>query len=99
MPRCISTCGSPAVEASVSIPGSRDFVAGLGQLLVLFLTTRDGVDDRITTLTAGGDDYLTEPFSLAELVLRRMRDARARAAKSGCARCTPPHHRVTGTRS
>jgi DNA-binding response OmpR family regulator len=36
-------------------------VAGLGQLLVLFLTTRDGVDDRITTLTAGGDDFRTSP--------------------------------------
>jgi CheY-like chemotaxis protein len=34
------------------------------------LTTRDGVDDQVTTLTADGDDYLTEPFRLEELVLR-----------------------------
>jgi DNA-binding response OmpR family regulator len=74
-------------------------MAGLGQLPVLFLTNRDDLDDRVTTLTAGGDDYLTELFSLEELVLRRMTDVRARAAKSGCARCTPAHHRVTGTRS
>jgi two-component system OmpR family response regulator len=41
-----------------------------GQLPVLFLTARDGVDDRIAGLTAGGDDYVTKPFSLEELVLR-----------------------------
>jgi two-component system OmpR family response regulator len=40
------------------------------ELPVLFLTARDGVDDRIAGLTAGGDDYVTKPFSLEELVLR-----------------------------
>jgi two-component system OmpR family response regulator len=39
-------------------------------LPVLFLTARDAVDDRIAGLTAGGDDYVTKPFSLEELVLR-----------------------------
>ena len=33
---------------------------------VLFLSTLDGVDDRVTGLNAGGDDYLTKPFALAE---------------------------------
>ncbi|GAA1391475.1 response regulator transcription factor [Pseudonocardia kongjuensis] len=37
---------------------------------VLFLTARDAVEDRITGLTAGGDDYVTKPFSLEELVAR-----------------------------
>jgi two-component system OmpR family response regulator len=37
---------------------------------VLFLTARDAVEDRIAGLTAGGDDYVTKPFSLEELVLR-----------------------------
>lgn len=37
---------------------------------VLFLTARDSVEDRIAGLTAGGDDYVTKPFSLEELVLR-----------------------------
>ncbi len=37
---------------------------------VLFLTARDSVDDRIAGLTAGGDDYVTKPFSLAEVVAR-----------------------------
>lgn len=37
---------------------------------VLFLTARDGVEDRIAGLAAGGDDYVTKPFSLDEVVLR-----------------------------
>jgi two-component system OmpR family response regulator len=37
---------------------------------VLFLTARDSVEDRISGLTAGGDDYVTKPFSLEEVVLR-----------------------------
>jgi two-component system response regulator TrcR len=37
---------------------------------VLFLTARDSVRDRVAGLTAGGDDYLTKPFSLEELVAR-----------------------------
>ena len=37
---------------------------------VIFLTARDAVDDRISGLTAGGDDYVTKPFSLEELVAR-----------------------------
>ncbi len=31
---------------------------------VIFLTAKDAVDDRITGLTAGGDDYVPKPFSL-----------------------------------
>ena len=37
---------------------------------VLFLTAKDALDDRIAGLTAGGDDYVTKPFSLEELVAR-----------------------------
>lgn len=37
---------------------------------VLFLTAKDDVGDRIAGLTAGGDDYVTKPFSIEELVLR-----------------------------
>jgi two-component system OmpR family response regulator len=37
---------------------------------VLFLTARDAVEDRISGLVAGGDDYVTKPFSLEEVVLR-----------------------------
>ena len=37
---------------------------------ILFLTAKDALDDRIAGLTAGGDDYVTKPFSLEELVAR-----------------------------
>lgn len=37
---------------------------------VLFLTAKDAVGDRIAGLTAGGDDYVTKPFSLEEVVAR-----------------------------
>jgi two-component system OmpR family response regulator len=37
---------------------------------VLFLTARDAVEDRVAGLTAGGDDYVTKPFSIEELVAR-----------------------------
>ena len=37
---------------------------------VIFLTARDATDDKIRGLTIGGDDYVTKPFSLEELVAR-----------------------------
>jgi len=37
---------------------------------VLFLTTMSGIDDRVTGLNAGGDDYLVKPFAFAELIAR-----------------------------
>ncbi|TDB91111.1 response regulator [Actinomadura sp. KC216] len=50
---------------------------------VLYLTARDAVQDRVRGLRLGGDDYVTKPFSLEEVVarieavLRRFRDGRA----------------------
>jgi len=46
---------------------------------VLFLTARDALEDKITGLTVGGDDYMTKPFALAEVVAR----ARAILRRSG----------------
>ncbi len=46
---------------------------------VLFLTARDAVEDRVAGLTAGGDDSVTTPFSLEEVVAR----LRARMRRSG----------------
>jgi two-component system OmpR family response regulator len=40
------------------------------EIPVLFLTAKDAVEDRIAGLTAGGDDYVTKPFSLEEVVAR-----------------------------
>jgi len=37
---------------------------------ILFLTAKDGTDDKIEGLNAGGDDYVTKPFSLDEIVAR-----------------------------
>src|SRR5207237_4795360 len=39
-------------------------------LPVLFLTARDATEDKVTGLIVGGDDYVTKPFSLEELVAR-----------------------------
>lgn len=39
-------------------------------LPVLMLTARDGLEDRVTGLDAGADDYLTKPFGMAELLAR-----------------------------
>ena len=47
---------------------------------VIFLTAKDGLDDRIGGLTAGGDDYVTKPFSLEE-VIARLRTILRRAGK------------------
>ncbi|SED33503.1 response regulator transcription factor [Streptomyces melanosporofaciens] len=44
--------------------------ATAGHPPVLFLTARDAPEDRISGLRAGGDDYVTKPFNLEELVLR-----------------------------
>ncbi|MGP8060419.1 MAG: response regulator transcription factor [Acidimicrobiales bacterium] len=50
---------------------------------VLFLTARDALEDKLAGLTVGGDDYVTKPFALAEIIarvrviLRRANDADA----------------------
>ncbi|MEV7542511.1 response regulator transcription factor [Streptomyces sp. NPDC089915] len=51
---------------------------GLPDVCVLFLTARDSVEDRVAGITAGGDDYVTKPFSLEE-VLARLRGLLRRA--------------------
>ena len=44
--------------------------SGSRPLPVVFLTARDGQEDKITGLTIGGDDYVTKPFSLEEVIAR-----------------------------
>ncbi|MCM2579163.1 response regulator transcription factor [Streptomyces sp. MTZ3.1] len=56
----------------------RDLRGELEHVCVLFLTARDAVEDRIAGITAGGDDYVTKPFSLEE-VLARLRGLLRRA--------------------
>ena len=44
---------------------------GSGRLLpIVFVTARDSLDDKIKGLTVGGDDYVTKPFSLEEVIAR-----------------------------
>ena len=40
------------------------------KMAILFLTAKDGVEHKVDALRAGGDDYVTKPFSLAEVVAR-----------------------------
>jgi two-component system OmpR family response regulator len=42
----------------------------VGKLPVLFLTARDATSDKVAGLTLGGDDYVTKPFSLDEVIAR-----------------------------
>ncbi len=68
---------------------------------VLFLTARDGTDDKVRGLTLGGDDYLQKPFSLEELVARATRycDAPARPASTApCSRVATSRWTTTPTR-
>jgi two-component system OmpR family response regulator len=53
---------------------------------ILFLTARDAVEDKVRGLTLGGDDYVTKPFSLEELVAR----VRALLRRAGTADETGP---------
>ena len=53
------------------------------QLPILFLTAKDETDDRIQGLAAGGDDYLTKPFSPKEMVLRVKALLKRSTGKSG----------------
>jgi two-component system OmpR family response regulator len=58
-----------------------------GRVPVLFLTARDATEDKVRGLTIGGDDYVTKPFSLEELVARiRAILRRSRASGSSPAR-------------
>lgn len=83
------------VILDVMIPGKDGFatcraIRDLGKRMpVLMLTARDAVDDRITGLDSGADDYLTKPFEFGELLarlralLRRPQELRSSRIKVG----------------
>ncbi|WP_275463730.1 response regulator transcription factor [Streptomyces noursei] len=89
--RCARSWRPDAVVLDVMLP-DMDGLTVLGRLRnevpdvpVLFLTAKDAVEDRIAGLTAGGDDYVTKPFSLEEVVARLrglLRRAGAAAVRS-----------------
>ena len=49
---------------------ARRLASAREEVPIIFLTARDAVEDRVRGLTLGADDYMTKPFSLAELVAR-----------------------------
>ena len=57
---------------------------------VLFLTAKDGMDEKIAGLTIGGDDYMTKPFSLEELVAR----LRALLRRTGAIESLPDDEKI-----
>jgi two-component system, OmpR family, response regulator len=72
---------------------------------VIFLTARDAIVDRLSGFHAGGDDYLTKPFSLAELAVRVRALLRRGSSSEGAsadasglgALLDPSAHAITGT--
>lgn len=74
--RRISSAPPDALVIDVGLPDAdgRDLCQALRaqgvQSPVVFLTARDSLTDRLAGFGAGGDDYLTKPFSLAELIAR-----------------------------
>jgi two-component system OmpR family response regulator len=74
--RCLADEFRPDLAIlDISLPGPDGLVLARalrarGDLPILFLTARDGLDDRLAGFAAGADDYLVKPFALAELLAR-----------------------------
>jgi two-component system OmpR family response regulator len=72
----VETFSPDLVVLDIMMPGIDGFEVarrlrnGGASLPVLFLTARDATEDKIRGLTLGGDDYMTKPFSVEELVAR-----------------------------
>ena len=87
--------GPDLLVLDVMMPGMdgfdvlRSLRGGGSRTPVLFLTARDAAEDKVQGLTLGGDDYVTKPFSLEEVVariravLRRTGAGDGSAARSG----------------
>src|SRR5687768_12429771 len=74
--RAVSTFKPHLIVLDIMLPDMEGFEVArrLGaqrtQIPIIFLTARDATADKIRGLTTGGDDYVTKPFSLEELVAR-----------------------------
>ena len=65
---------------------ARRLAAERADVPILFLTARDNTADKVRGLTIGGDDYVTKPFSLEELVARLRNDPAPQRARSSSRR-------------
>lgn len=95
-----------AVVLDLGLPGVdglavlRHLRAGGSKTPILILTARDAVDDRVTGLDVGADDYVVKPVDLAELrarlraLIRRARGEAAPALRRGDLELDPVGHRV-----
>jgi two-component system response regulator MprA len=103
--RRISAKAPDALVIDVGLPDAdgRDLCQALRaqgmQSPVIFLTARDALTDRLAGFGAGGDDYVTKPFSLAELAAR-LRATLNRAGADGAVRAAglsldPATHEVS----
>ena len=96
---CSTSC-CPTSTASRSRGGSREPRRAVP---VVFLTARDSTEDKVHGLTVGGDDYVTKPFSLEELVARvravLRRTGARRRRQSRCSRSPTSSSTTTRTRS
>ncbi|HVB10952.1 MAG TPA: response regulator transcription factor [Bacillota bacterium] len=74
-----------AAVLDVMMPGedgfhlAKDLRAGDPALVIVFLTAKDAVDDRVAGIEIGADDYLVKPFAFRELVARLRRHLRRQA--------------------
>ena len=62
---------------------------------VLFLTAKDALDDKLAGLTIGGDDYVTKPFALAEVIARIRVILRRTGGDGETTSCASPTSRWT----
>jgi two-component system OmpR family response regulator len=96
-----------AAVLDVMMPGedgfqlARDLRAADPALVIIFLTAKDAIDDRVAGFTLGADDYLVKPFAFRELVarlrghLRRQAPALSEALRCGELEMDPAAHRAT----
>lgn len=105
--RLLAEWAPQVVLLDVLLPGEDGFSLGRAlreghpERLLLFLTARDGVDDRVRGLELGADDYLVKPFAFRELLarirshLRRLGSGPADALTYGPLTLDLVGHRVT----